>query len=80
MSMDPTPLMQKVAEFVDDLERDYGQDAELADAVVLVELRYREDGEDLNAVEGRVVSGRNTVGVGIVARGLYALVAPEAAA
>lgn len=74
MSLDPAPLMQKLAEFVDDLEKDYGPDAVLEDGVIFVEVRYDDqDGDACSTVEGRSVTGRNTAAVGITYRGLKAL-------
>lgn len=78
MALDTTPLLAKVAALADELERDYGTDVELADAVIIVELRARdEDGDPISTVEGRILSERNTAGVGMVTRALYSMVAPD---
>jgi hypothetical protein len=73
MPLDPAPLARHVAEFIDDLEQEYGEDAELLDAVVCVEVASTdEDGDTISTVEARSVSGRNTVAVGILTRSLDA--------
>jgi len=73
MAIDPTPLLKEVAEFVDDLESEYGEGAVLEDAVVCVEVATtNEDGDPVSTVEARVVSGRNVVAIGLLTRGLDA--------
>lgn len=73
MSIDSTALAQLVAEFMHDLEKDYGEDAELEDAVIAVEVSSTEDGEDFSTVEARSISKRNTVAIGITERALDAM-------
>lgn len=78
MSLDPGPLGELAAKIMDRLEAEYGEDAELADAILFVEVRHRdEDGDQLSTVEGDILSGRSTVGVGIAIRALQALTDPD---
>ncbi len=78
MAVDTAPLLRKVAELADDLERNYGSDVELVDGVILVELRGTDsDGDPISTVEARIVSNRNTVGIGITTRGLVAMSIPD---
>lgn len=74
MALDAGPLAQLVAEFMDDLEEEYGADADLADAVIAVEVRHTEgDDEVLSTVEARSIGKRNTVAIGITTRALWAM-------
>lgn len=71
MTIEAAPLAELVAEFIDELEAEYGEDAELADAVVIVEVRHKdEDGDPVNTVEGRSIGKRDTVFRGICWRAL----------
>lgn len=75
MALDPGPLGQLVAEFMEDIERDYGEDAELQDAVICIEVRsIDEDDEPLSTVESRSLEERNTVAIGILTRILNSMV------
>lgn len=74
MAIDSGPLGQLVAEFMEDIERDYGDEAALVDAVVAIEVSTtKPDGDRLSTVEARILSKRNTVGIGIVTRTLHAM-------
>jgi hypothetical protein len=73
MAIDITPLLTKVAEFADEIEAEYGPEAELVSAVVWVEISHEnDDGDDVTTVEGRSLDS-NTYAVGITIRGLRAL-------
>jgi hypothetical protein len=74
VSIDSTELAQLVASFMDDLEKDYGEDAVLEDAVIAVEISSTDDeGDDISTVEARSIGKRNTVAIGIAERALDAM-------
>jgi hypothetical protein len=78
--MDPRPLAEHAAYVIDEVERDYGADTEMLDAVVVVEIRSWPDGEDADptsTVEVFALGRRNTTAIGILTRGLDALLQPD---
>lgn len=78
MSIDPAPLAKLAASLIDELEEEYGEDAELVDAVILVEVSHRDEDDDAaSTVRGLGLSGRNTAAAGVLVRGLRAVLLPE---
>lgn len=74
MAIDPGPLGRLVAEFMEDIERDYGEDAVLVDAVISIEVATVDEDEDrCSTVESRSVDQRNTAAIGILTRSLHAM-------
>lgn len=83
MSVDTGPLLIKIAEWAEELEKKFGDTAEIVDAMLIVEVSHRdhdsvpeecrltdeEDGPNASYsyVDYRVISGRD-----VVARGLHA--------
>jgi hypothetical protein len=59
--IDPGPLMLKVAELVDDLNADYGDDATITNALIAVEVVEG----DLVHVEHRALSASTAHAVGM---------------
>jgi hypothetical protein len=74
VALNLAPLVELVTKYFDELDDEYGDDAELVDAVIMVDVRHRDqDGGTASTVEGRSLSGRNTQAVGITVRGLNTL-------
>lgn len=70
MSIDSTELGQLVATFMDDLEKDYGEDAALEDAVIIVEVTTEDEDTKYGTVEARSISNRPVVEVGLTTKAL----------
>lgn len=78
MPLDPSELGQLVAEFMDELEDEYGPDAELVDAVIAVEVSHIDEDDDYcSTVDTRSLSRRNVCAIGITTRALQAMVDPD---
>lgn len=77
MPLDPGPIARLAADFMDELEEEYGFDAELLRVAVVVELQDGEDtscvevaSTDLTVTEEREVEP--TARAGLMARALHA--------
>ena len=80
MALDPGPLAEHAAHVIDEIEKEFGAEAELLDAVITVEVQTWEDGEDgepSSTVEVFHMGKRNTTAIGILTRGLAACLSPD---
>lgn len=75
MTLDPGPLAEHAAFVIDEVIGDFGEDVELTDAVITVEIRDHED--ETSTVVAYSMSKRNVTTVGILARGLWAAINPD---
>lgn len=76
--LDPGPLAQLAADFIDGIEEKWGPEAELSDAVIVAEVR-KEDAEGIpwTTVEYRSVGQRNTAEIGMLLRALDTMRTPD---
>jgi hypothetical protein len=58
--IDPTPLLELVANLADELDRDYGPDAELVVGLIAVEVLVPDDSDDEDADAGSIIEHRAT--------------------
>ena len=79
MPIDPAPLAHLAAQFMDDIEQEYGEDAALVDALIIVEVHHvsEDDDDGDSVVEARVLSKRNVAAIGLATRGLAACLNPD---
>lgn len=72
--IDPAPLLELVARLADELERDYGPEAELVVALIAVEVLVPDDSDDELAECGSIIEHRATTKSTAHALGLVELV------
>lgn len=75
MSLDVGPIVDAAAMLVEHLRREYGEDAELGDVVVVAEVRLPPLGDDrgYTVVHAEPSSPRAVVNVGLLELGLEAV-------
>lgn len=61
MTLDPAPIARLAAKLIDELEAEYGDDANLADAVLIVEL----DHPDASIIRWKGTTTRPTILLGL---------------
>lgn len=81
MALDPAPLAIKTAELMDELEDEYGSEAELIAGVIVVEVRHPhldEEGLRLNSVHVMPTDDSDiSRNVGLCARASHTLLQPD---
>lgn len=80
MPLEPGPLAEHAAYVIDEIEKEYGVDAELRDAVIVTEIRTWDDGPGdapSSTVEVFHMGKRNTTAIEILTRGLDACRIPS---
>lgn len=79
MSLDLSPLLRKVAELADELDRSYGPEAIVGEGIVAVEVLVRDaDTDEVESVsiEHRCTAQSTATAVGLAALAMQSLTSP----
>lgn len=66
MSGEDLTLGETAARMLDKIDRVYGEEATIRDAIVIAEVAYHEDGEERSAIEWYCTSPRSVIRRGLI--------------